>query len=237
MNLVLDIGNTATKAAIFHEDQLLRSHIFYSITEIRHFIQQEQFDYSILSSVNTEIKEAVLEEFTPDILFDAATAVPFVNEYKTPQTLGADRIAGVMGGLTLFPDTNCLVIDAGTCVTYDFITSDKHYLGGMITPGPELKSKALNNFTSTLPLVNIEETDKLFGDTTATSILTGIINGSVAEIEGIIANYDQSYKKLQVILCGGWSKLFESKIKASIFVEPNLVLIGLNAVLKNNAKI
>jgi type III pantothenate kinase len=157
--------------------------------------------------------------------------------YATPQTLGVDRIAGSCGALQLFPGKNTLVIDAGTCITYDFTDSSKQYYGGSISPGLKMRFQAVHTFTARLPLVSPAENPELIGNSTETSIQSGIVNGTVAEIDGIIDRYRQKYPDLQVILCGGDGPFFENKLKASIFASPDLVLIGLNSVLIHNVRL
>jgi type III pantothenate kinase len=134
----------------------------------------------------------------------------------------------------MFPNSNILVIDAGTCITYDFIDKNGVYQGGAISPGINLKLKALNTFTQKLPLIEFKNEFVLIGQTTEESILSGVLNGTIAEIEGIIGYYSHSFSDLKTIICGGASNFFESKIKAPIFVVPELVLIGLNRILQYN---
>ncbi len=145
-----------------------------------------------------------------------------------------DRLAGVCGAIELFKETDTLVIDAGTCITYDFVDKQKNYFGGSISPGLKMRFKAVHTFTAKLPLVDSANAVGLIGDSTESSIQSGVINGMIAEIEGIIMRYQDKYPGLRVILCGGDTAFFENKLKASIFAAPDLVLIGLNSILIYN---
>jgi type III pantothenate kinase len=161
------------------------------------------------------------------------------NKYKSPATLGLDRLAGIIGARTLFPDKNCLVIDAGTCITYDAINKDGVYEGGSISPGLKMRLKAMHNFTRRLPEVELVEYDDWQGYDTKSAMLSGVLNGAIEEVKGFIEIYNSKYSKLHVILCGGDSIFFDNRLKNSIFAhalktEPNLVLIGLNEVIQQN---
>ncbi|UII28675.1 type III pantothenate kinase [Fulvivirga maritima] len=160
--------------------------------------------------------------------------LPFTIDYKTPQTLGRDRVAGVAGGQYIFPNANTLVIDLGTCITYDIIDAKNVYHGGGISPGLKMRFKSLHNFTAKLPLIEPTNDFELIGQSTKESILSGVINGMISEIDGIIRMYTDKFAHLQIIMCGGDAKFFENRIKANIFVAPELVLTGLNRILLYN---
>jgi type III pantothenate kinase len=168
------------------------------------------------------------------LMLDHATSLPITNQYATPSTLGMDRLAGVCGATQLFPDENTLVIDAGTCVKFDFVDKHKNYLGGAISPGLSMRFRAVHAFTSRLPMLVPANDPELIGNSTETSIQSGVINGMVEEIDGIIVRYQKKYPDLKVILSGGDGAFFENKLKASIFASPNVVLIGLNSILIYN---
>ncbi len=159
------------------------------------------------------------------------TKVPLINRYKTPETLGKDRLALAVGAVTKFPGENILAIDAGTTITYEFITNNNEYLGGAISPGIKMRFKALNNFTGKLPLITEIETDHLIGHDTKTSIQSGVLNGVIKEIDGIIDEYKNRFGALKVLVTGGDYIYFVKKLKNSIFATPNLVLEGLNKIL------
>jgi len=165
-----------------------------------------------------------------------STSLPINNLYKTIQTLGKDRIAAVTGGANLFPNNDLLIIDAGTCITFDFINANKDYLGGAISPGINLRFKALHNFTGNLPLIDPKADVNLIGDSTESSILSGVINGVREEVDGIIGRYKSSYPNMKVIFTGGDVKYFDKYVKNNIFAVENLVLKGLKAILNYNVK-
>ena len=236
MNLVVDFGNTFIKAALFEASHLKQS--FYNIAEADlKLVEKEHSPNRILVSSVSKSKEDVREIFkTSEIVFlESTLPLPFQINYKTPQTLGLDRIAGVAGAQELFPNENALVIDMGTCITYDFIDANSVYHGGGISPGMKMRFKALHNFTAKLPLIEPEEDVELTGQSTKESILSGIIYGISAEIDGIIRMYSDKCAHLRIIICGGDAKFFENKLKAGIFAAPELVLMGLNRILLYNA--
>jgi type III pantothenate kinase len=238
MNLVIDNGNSRTKVALFEAGRLLEM-IIPEIPDPVHleaFVAGRPVRRAILSSVGSfpeETREFLrstfdLLEFTRDLPF------PFHNRYESPETLGLDRIAAVLGAMQLFPGKNCLVIDAGTCITYDLVTADKDYYGGAISPGIRLRFEALHNFTARLPLVELENnfSDQI-GKDTRRSILSGVQNGVLHEVEGFISHFRSQHPELQVLVCGGDLNFFDAHLKNSIFAQPDLVLIGLNTVLDN----
>ncbi|MCL4147183.1 UNVERIFIED_CONTAM: hypothetical protein GTU68_066929, partial [Idotea baltica] len=160
--------------------------------------------------------------------------LPVKSTYQSPKTLGVDRAAAAVGANFLYPNNNCLVIDLGTCITYDLIDASGIHRGGGISPGIEMRLKSMHKFTSKLPIVNVKGTPELIGKTTADCMRSGSIWGTIAELEGIIARYRHFYNNLTIIICGGDTFFFESKIKDHIFANPNLVLIGLNQILRFN---
>jgi len=160
------------------------------------------------------------------------TKIPIRNGYKTPRTLGKDRLAAVIGAYYMFPKKPCLVIDAGTCITYDFLSKAGTYLGGGISPGMMLRFKAMNDYTAALPLASFSKKAKYIGKNTKESLQSGAQWGFLLEIEGFINKYREQYPGLQVILTGGDSEYLSKNLKTKIFVNPNLVLDGLNKILK-----
>ncbi|MBC5994184.1 type III pantothenate kinase [Pontibacter cellulosilyticus] len=232
----IDIGNTGSKYGIFENDALVKQGYFEG-QELPQELLNQTFDNAIVASVAADAQSiaAGLSVTGSVIELSAQTALPVFNKYKTPQTLGADRIAAAVGANYLFPGHNCLVFDAGTCITHDFIDKDGNYLGGGISPGLSMKFKALHTFTKRLPLVERTQNDyPLTGQTTQESILSGVLAGSVAELNGFMQAYSEKAKDLTVILCGGDAGFFESKLKGRIFVIPELVLIGLHRILAHN---
>ena len=190
-------------------------------------------NYSIVSSVreyDREVKNFLNKNYH-FIELSSNTELPVSINYKTPETLGNDRIAGVCGASALFRGINILVIDAGTCITYDFIDKDKNYFGGGISPGIDIRFRALNTFTGNLPLVNRTDNFDLIGDSTEGSIRSGVLNGVIAEIEGVIKRYKDRFGQLKIIFTGGDTIFFDKRLKNDIFALPNLVLVGLNEIL------
>jgi type III pantothenate kinase len=238
MNLAVDYGNSSAKVAIFDQHELKEKHIFTRPDDLKRFLSTSSAENFIISSVTAEA-EVVSKgsKARNKFILSHMLPLPIKILYATPQTLGVDRIAGSCGALQLFPGKNTLVIDAGTCITYDFTDSSKQYYGGGISPGLKMRFQAVHTFTARLPLVSPVENPELIGNSTETSIQSGIVNGTVAEIDGIIDRYRQKYPDLQVILCGGDGPFFENKLKASIFASPDLVLIGLNSVLIHNVRL
>ena len=170
------------------------------------------------------------------IELDQSTSIPLVNKYRTPETLGYDRIAAAVGAYTICPHTNVLVIDAGTAITYDIVNSEGEFMGGNISPGLEIRFKALNKYTTRLPhLERPEEKPPLVGSSTKEAIEAGVVNGILFEMDGFIGTIGQDHPQLKVVLTGGDAKYFEGKLKSSIFVDLNLNLIGLNRILEHNA--
>ena len=236
MNLVVDYGNTFAKVGIFDQYELLKQHTFSKHEELKNFLQNFSAENFILSSVAHE--ETLLLEWLDHIkrkfVLTSTLPLPVRNLYATPQTLGVDRIAGVCGAYQKFPASHCLIIDAGTCVTYDFLDSKGNYHGGSISPGLKMRFQAMNSFTAKLPLVDRVENPPLIGNTTETCLQSGAIHGMTEEINGIIGQYQRKFEGLRVILCGGDARFFENKLKAPIFAIPELVLSGLNSILIYN---
>ena len=239
MQLVIDIGNTRIKAAIFEGSELLHFFVYDSTTELlaSGILEKYPLKNCILASVVNDI-EPFLEKLrwkVTVLLFNADTPTPIKNLYKTVHTLGSDRLAGAVGGNNFSPNSNVLVIDAGTCIKYNFITKNNEYLGGAISPGLQMRFKAMHTFTSRLPLLEVDEkTDILIGTNSNESIVSGTQNGAVAEVDGIIAQYKNQYPDIKVLLTGGDVNFFEKRLKNSIFADQNLILKGLNVILDYN---
>lgn len=239
-SLVMDFGNTLTKAAILQNDRILKLITSELITtQVLESLRTEfEPHYAIVASV-IEIGDDLLQYLNFNfrlIVLDHQTALPIINLYKTPETLGKDRLAMVVAANHLFPEKNCLIIGAGTCITYDFIDTSGNYHGGAISPGIPMRFKALHNFTSKLPLISIKKHIGLTGSSTEDSILSGVINGTACEIDGLTDRYKEKYKDLQVILTGGDMNYFTETLKNRIFAAANLVLTGLNVILNFNVE-
>ena len=233
MKLIIDIGNTLVKYAIFSSDEIV---IIYKkndveISFMKDLIQKHNVNDVIISSVRDKvdgdfgIKTLYLNHLTP---------LPITINYETPETLGNDRIANVVAASVLYPNKNILIIDAGTCITIDFIDQNKEYQGGRISPGIEMRYKSLHKYTSNLPKLTISNTAQQIGKDTNSSIVSGVEKGVVAEIETIIDDFKNENEDLFVIVTGGDTFFFENTLKNSIFADQNLVLKGLNEILKYN---
>ena len=243
MNLTIDIGNTNTKFSVFRKDEIINSSC---VNELKNeHIKKLKADYpgldkAIISSVKEytrELKKFLIQNFETFIELNNTTPLPIENCYKSKETLGNDRIAAAVGASGLYPDTNLLVIDAGTAITYDFITDKNQYMGGKISPGLEMRFKALHHFTNKLPLVKKSDTNKLFGSTTEEAIMTGVMNGIIYETDKTIDSFKEFYRNLKVIITGGDAIFFDKKLKNSFFVNFNLTALGLNRILEYNGEI
>lgn len=237
MNVAIDLGNTRAKVGLFKDQQLLKIVEDLQPEQLFSWLAVQEPSAAIIGSVNapTAALQEQLSSLCSCMVLDANLPVPVQKQYQTPQTLGADRLAAVVGGMSRFPGQAVLVIDTGTCITYDYVDARAHYLGGGIAPGLKMRFKALHNFTARLPLIdNVPSDAPLLGQSTKESIQSGVVNGSCAEIEGMIARYETELGPMRIIICGGDAKFFETKIKRPIFVIPELVLIGLNEILRYN---
>lgn len=238
MNLAIDIGNTRTKVALY-EGSILRDTKYYHTTadllKDTNFIKHAQ--KAIIGSVVEGAEELYsnLHKLLPTLLYTASTKVPLVNLYQSSATLGSDRLSASVGAYYLYPNANVLVIDFGTCIKYNFTNKSNNYLGGAISPGVQMRFKALHQNTSKLPLIEADFSyTELIGNTTKNSILSGVLNGCLAEVDGIIDLYKQQFPESICVLTGGDSEYFAKRLKNSIFVHPNLVLKGLNDILNYN---
>lgn len=242
MNLIIDIGNTRIKAALFKGNDIFSEfYIDPSGQPLAKYLitYADELENCILASVaeSPEFMETLLNQrFKNIIRLDSGTPLPFKNKYRSKNTLGHDRIAGIAGACWLYPGKDVLVIDAGTAITYDLKTRLEEYLGGNISPGLSIRFKALHDYTSRLPLLSPLPAESLLGNTTSEAIISGVQSGLVYEVNGYIEELGNKYPGLVVILTGGDEHFFDNKLKKTIFVVSNLTLIGLNYILQYNAK-
>lgn len=238
MNLAIDVGNTKTKIGFFEEDRLVSTKTFESLADLNQFLESKETKSVIISSVKIPYEDILTElsSLHNPILLNNKTTLPFKSQYKS-KTIGLDRLAAVAGAQSLYSNKNILVIDLGTCITYEFLEKGKVYYGGAISPGMYMRFKSMHNFTARLPLVKPESVDNWISNTTEGAMLSGVVHGIQAEIEAYIQEVESKYAPLTVIITGGDAKFFESKIKATIFAIPELVLMGLNAILRYNVSI
>ena len=236
MNIVIDQGNTSAKVAIYERHKLHASFIFkpLHLSRLTKLINEYSPSQGILSSVadiNPEVVSFLKEKLNRFIILDEQTPMPIKIQYKTPQTLGRDRIASAVAAYTKYPDRNLLVIDSGTAITYDLIQAGGIYSGGNISPGMTIRFKALNNYTKRLPMLDEVGDIPELGYDTETAIRAGVVNGILKEMNAYIDEFKIKYPDLLVFLTGGHSFYFETKLKKSIFADGNLVLNGLNEIL------
>ncbi len=242
MNLTIDIGNTRVKTGVFRGHKML----FNDSQPLQNFkkgivkiVDNYAIKYAIISSVG-DLKEEDFK-FLSDLVeihfLTYKTKVQFINKYKTPASLGVDRIALVSASVDQFPNTNVLVFDVGSCITYDFVNDQKEYFGGAISPGIQMRYKALNTFTENLPKLSAASEIPALGNTTDNAIHLGVLQGVICEIEGVIELFKAQKQKLTIVLTGGDTIFLAKNIKSTIFANPNFLLEGLNSILTYNIEI
>ncbi|HPR32371.1 MAG TPA: type III pantothenate kinase [Prolixibacteraceae bacterium] len=240
LNLVVDIGNSRTKVAVFNRGELM---IHFPVDRLLpkdiRMLKEEYpgLTKAILSSVKDpqpELMDCLRNEFGFFVNLDATTPLPIDNCYQTPETLGKDRIAAAVGANHLYPNQHVLVIDAGTAITYDYVNDRNQYKGGFITPGLSMRFKALNHFTDRLPLLSPSFTEKPIGLSTETSIQGGIQLGLMGEIRQIVEYFNIFQEDLCIILTGGDHFYFEKWLKNYKFVALEITLLGLNTIVEFN---
>ncbi|MFT6746245.1 MAG: type III pantothenate kinase [Glaciecola sp.] len=243
MLLAIDAGNTQMKMAVFKNDKIQDSTFLpYDDNafedKLKQWLSKDIIKVGIVSVKENSFHETI-KGYTKLVVsrIDLTYNFPFQIKYTTPETLGLDRIVACIGAYSLNNyEGNLMVIDAGTAITYDIVNKQQQYLGGAISPGVQMRSKALNHFTANLPLVEqSKRTHDLIGNNTINSIKSGIVNGTRFEIKGCIDEIKTSHPGVKVFLTGGDAFFFEDALKSSIFAEPNLVLIGINELMKTNA--
>ena len=239
INLVIDVGNSFTKAGLFINGKLHNVRSFEE-NEYQSKIDQMLDKYHInqvIVSRTGKLDKHWYERLqnNVDVLeFDQTTNVPFENFYKTPQTLGLDRIALISAAAELYPDKDVLIIDAGTCITYDFINSKKQYYGGMISPGWKMRFEAMHEKTDKLPLLQSPENLTIPGVSTASAMYAGVVKGLLFEIDGFIDTYKAAHSDIIPILTGGDGYRLSTQLKNDIFVNSNFLMLGLNTILEHN---
>ena len=234
MILAVDIGNTRIKCAVFENNNIIELFTFDAneLQKIFLFILEKytkiqvlvvasvgKVDVDAFSFLENRIK---IEWITHQNLF------PFENKYATPATLGIDRMVLVAGAVLQFPNQNCLIIDAGTCITYDIVNSQHHYLGGAISLGIRLRYKALHNYTAKLPLLETKYPEHYIGNSTFESLHSGVVNGLLFEIQGYIDRFELDYSNFTIILTGGDALFLAKRLKNTIFANSNFLLESLN---------
>jgi len=234
MILTVDVGNTRIKAAVFEGGSVLENFIFEKKElekKIKKILEKYQncSDLVVASVGNIEKQSFLTFEKELNVHFLTHEDVfPFTNKYATPKTLGIDRMVLAAGATLKFPKQNRLVIDAGTCITYDFIDEKDNYLGGAISPGLRLRYESLHNYTARLPLLALESPDSYIGDSTKQAIHSGVVNGFVYEIDGFIDEYRANFSNFIIILTGGDADFLAKRLKNTIFANSNFLLESLN---------
>jgi type III pantothenate kinase len=242
MILTLDVGNTRIKGAVFELNTILETFVFEkSALQNKLLIILKSYAEVtdlVVSSVS-DIEKNNFTNFSQTLNIHFVShkdSFPFVNKYQTPQTLGVDRLVLAAGATLVYPNQNRLIIDAGTCVTYDFVDSNDNYLGGAISPGLGLRYKALNDFTAKLPLLPIKSPNSFIGNSTPEAIHSGVVNGLVYEIDRFIAEYEEKYSNFIIILTGGDADFLANRLKNTIFANSNFLLESLYQTFQYNHK-
>jgi type III pantothenate kinase len=236
-NLIIDIGNTRIKSALFEKKELKDEFVHLNLEEALEFWSKLIFEQCMVSSVKwseSELNAVLPFEFR---ILNHDTKLPIRNKYGSPKTLGLDRIAAAIGAWSMVNQKPVLSIDLGSCITFDLVDQSGAFLGGAISPGLAMRARAMNEFTARLPLVKLKNKPKeLIGDSTVSCMQIGIWSGVDYEIVGQIKAYQEKYPQIEVFVCGGDAQSFDSLVKDHIFVVPNLVLHGLNAILNHNVE-
>ena len=242
MLLAIDVGNTRIKAAVFEE---------YSLNKL-YFLEKDSFQKGLKNifkmhenisdlwvSAVSDIQKKVFTELPQGVkvhFISHLDTYPFQNLYATPTTLGLDRMVLASGAVLKYTNTNRLIIDAGTCITYDVVNAAGDYLGGAISPGLRLRYHSLNQFTSKLPLLTLEMPEKYIGNTTNQSMHSGVVNGVLNEIDGYISRFMEDYENFTIILTGGDADFLAKRLKSTIFANSNFLLESLNHLFQFNNK-
>ncbi len=239
--LCIDWGNTQVKAALFNEENsIVASSRFNapdavsSLTDLLATYQPKGGVFCAVTNHTSEAESLLKEKLASYIKLDTNTFLPIMNAYSSPETLGTDRLAIAVGAQSLFPEKNVLAISIGTCITYNFIQKNRAFRGGAISPGLRMRLRAMHEWTDKLPQVEPEGEVLLLGYDTATSMRSGAIYGMASEIDGMIAAFEAQYPDFNAVLTGGDAPLFANKLKTRIFADPDLLLKGLNLILKHN---
>jgi type III pantothenate kinase len=238
MNLVLDFGNTRIKAGIFEGQNLLKKYVFDSENNLLNVIDSfGAITNCLIGSVTNKhqsTSEVLSTKFNTKV-FTADTPIPLKNLYKSVHTMGSDRIMASMGSYSLYSHQNVLTIDAGTCIKYNFVNASNEYLGGAISPGIPMRFRAMHEYTHLLPMVEPEMGyEKLIGQSTTESLLSGTIVGAACEADAMIERYKAIYQNLQVVITGGDADYLCKQLKNRFFANPNILLLGLNSILNFN---
>ncbi len=245
-NLVVDIGNTRAKVAVVRGHEVVELRVFDSVAEeamawIGEVAKARGIGRAVVCSTRgdgAEVAERVREVVDSVLLFDAQVAVPMDIAYSTPETLGRDRVAAAVGAMAIYGEgyEALLVVDMGSAMTIDYVTRERGFEGGVISPGVEMRFRALHEFTAKLPLCHPTEEERMVARSTREAIEQGVMEGIKFEVEGNIRKFGQLNGKNCVIFTGGDAKYLANRIKNAIFAECEVVIVGLNIILMHNAK-
>ena len=240
MNLILDFGNSLTKYFFVNDDKILERGSFPSskfdqnILDIKSKRDTEKLIYSSVINIKRKQLSDVFNNTMIISLKDKDLKLPFTNQYKD-ETLGEDRVALVSAGLNLYPDKDLLIIDIGTCITYDLVSSNKEYIGGSISPGFNLRYSSLHDYTSNLPKLDVMPIESIIGESTEEHIHAGVFNGVIGEINYNITRHKNDLPNIETIICGGGANFLLNKIKNVIFADQDFLAHGLNHILQINS--
>ena len=242
MILTIDVGNTRIKSAVFENNTLIEASVFSNEnfqTEIENILSlNKKIKVLVVASVG-KLEKQSFESFSNRVkiyFISRESNFPFQNNYATPTTLGIDRMVLSAGAVLQFPNKNRLIIDAGTCVTYDFVDDNNNYQGGAISPGIRLRYAAMHNYTAKLPLLSIQEPQSIIGNSTNQSLHSGVINGLTFEIEGYIDSLMSKNENFIIILTGGDANFLAKRLKNTIFANSNFLLQSLNNLYQYQIK-
>ena len=240
VNLCIDWGNTNVKAAVFTNDKISnyfaipQAEAKEKISSVVGLFNPDKAILCAVGDVKKDVDQFIGDRINSYIHMDGNTPLPIHNAYLSNDTVGPDRLALVAAAHAMEPDKNSLVISMGTCITYNFITRNKTFRGGAISPGMNMRLKAMHHFTHLLPEVEAEGDVLLLGYDTATCMRSGTVFGIVAEVDGILSQYESAYPDFNAILTGGDAPYFAGRLKNRIFADPDLLLKGLNLILNHN---
>ena len=236
--LCFDFGNTRLKVAVFKDNEMQEAIVLKDDSEatLHELLAIHKPEHSILSSVikHNPLTENILASQSTFHKLSAATKINFTTPVGKPETIGADRLALVAAAVHFYPKKNNLIIGLGSCITYNFVNQYHQFLGGGISPGMDMRFKAMHDFTALLPLEKETWNIPLIGYDTRTNLQSGVLNGMAAEIEGLIHKYEQKYSNFNVVLTGGNSSYFAGQLKTRIFADHNFLFKGLYALSQLN---
>jgi len=239
MNLAIDIGNSRTKLGVFVRGVIRETLTVQQLEKasIAPLLTNRLPENVILSSVREPLEARDLDWLSVQgklIQLDHTTRLPIHNAYGTPETLGKDRLAAVVGAYAMHPGEDILIIDAGTCITFDVLTRRGIFRGGNIAPGLDMRLRAMHTLTARLPLVQTVFPEDKLGRNTETALQNGALRGALYEISGMIDDLKETYSELRVLLTGGDATLLAARLEREIIVYQHLVLQGLNKILEFN---